>query len=812
MVPDINEGNLNLTEEICWNGIKKKKNWSAAGPDGICNFWWKKLTSVLHVTSSIFIGLINEEKGIEAWYCRGRTVLIEKLGEWSKENQRPITCLNTHYKWLTSILLIFQNSHLSKYNLMQIDQRGSKEGTSGTVNNLLIDDMVSRDVALRRRNIFYYWIDVKKAFDSVSHSWVSKMYKIHRVPTKLSKMVENIIKKWNLVLVIPVKDGYVQTESIKLTNGILQGDSLCPSLYTLSKNVISWLIRSFEGYMLSKPICKKVTHLLFIDDLKGYIKSREALIFCLRVIWHAMQCAGLLWNMKKCKYLEMKRGSFVEGDPIPIVEGVHVPSLKADETYKFMGVPQFSENDMKSLEADLLMKIKKRTHIVWSSGLSDLHKVTASNLFINSGIEYYFWTLRFNIQTLKEFDSTIRGIMNKLGAKHTNIMNSILYMPRGRGGRGLRSLEVAYKEIKIKAAVKLLNDDEDRMKVVRKFHYDRMLTSSYSLFKNSKLYAQELDLKLDITADDFVVHYEEADGETKDTNDVKVISKEIIRRRNNRYHMDICKSTWQGVNFVSRLEDELVVKDYFSWLRMWKTCPTSIVTEFFLMFYQVLSTKCYLQTRSSQDIPDKKCRICNVGDEHVKHILSNCPVLVKKSYKTRHDNALKCFIFPMLHHFKLIDEIPPWYSNKKVTPYLEKDDVKFWWDVPEYSGKEDTDEQESNPLRPDGKIMFKNGEETIILLIEMTVPWMGNRFEKYLFKKDKYKDIIQNLKLENPGSKVDQITLVVDGFGGYGADLRANIKKVMTDRKKQDSVIMNMQKTVLSSLSNISRRFKVNAM
>ena len=403
--------------------------------------------------------------------------------------------------------------------------------------------------------------------------------------------------------------------------------------------------------------------------------------------------------------------------------------------------------------------------------------------------------------------------MNKLGAKHTNIMNSVLYLPRGRGGRGLRSLEVAYKEIKIKAAVKLLNDDDDdRMKVVRQFHYNRMATSSYSIFKNSKLYAQELGLQLEISANDFNVRYREPDGNILDTKDVKVISKEIVKRRNNQYQMEICKSSWQGVNFVSRLEDDRVIKDYFSWLKKWKTCPTSITTEFFLMFYQVLSTKCYLETRSNHPIPDKKCRLCNIGDEHVKHILSNCPVLAKKSFKTRHDNTLKSFIFPMLHHFKLIDQIPPWYSNQKVTPYIEKDEIKFWWDIPEYSGKEDVVEDSSKPRRPDGKIIFKNGDETIILLIEITVPWMTNRYDKLLFKQDKYKDIIQNLKLENPGSKVDQITLVMDVFGGYGDDLRTNIKKVITDRKTQDSVIKNMQKCVLSSLSNISRRFKVNTM
>ena len=32
LVPDVHEGDLNLSEEICWNGIKKKKNWSANWP------------------------------------------------------------------------------------------------------------------------------------------------------------------------------------------------------------------------------------------------------------------------------------------------------------------------------------------------------------------------------------------------------------------------------------------------------------------------------------------------------------------------------------------------------------------------------------------------------------------------------------------------------------------------------------------------------------------------------------------------------------------------------------------------------------
>ena len=669
--------------------------------------------------------------------------------------------------------------------------------------------MISRDATLHKRNVFFYWIDVKKAFDSVSHSWLIEMLELHRVPVKLLKMIENIIGKWNLVLVIPVKDGNVETGLISLTNGILQGDSLCPSLYTLSKNAISWLIRSFEGYTMSAPIKEKITHSLFIDDLKGYAKSRERLIFTMGVIMEAMQKAGLIWNLKKCRYLEIYRGKFVEGQPIKINENVCVPSLEKEETYKFMGVPQFTKNDVDNLQEQLLKIIKQRAHIVWSSELSDLHKVMACNTFVNGNVEYFFWTLKMNIDTLKKFDSTIRNVMNTTGAKHTNLMNSVLYSPRHKGGRGLKSLETTYKETKIKVAFKLLSDEDKRMKIVQKFHKVHLETSSYSILKDAKKYAEELGLPLIVEEDKFVMQYTGKNGESQETDDIKVVSKEIVNRRNQHHHVEICNSQWQGVNYRSRIEDENVIRDYFSWLRKWITCPTSIVSEFFLMFYQMLATKCFLSTRSKEEVIDTRCRMCKNGEESVKHVISNCSEIVKTGYKRRHDNALKCFVFPMLHFFGLVDKIPPWYSNQQVTPYMENERAKFWWDIPEYNGMEEEKQDERKRPRPDGKIIYEKDDEKVILLIEITIPWTENRVHKYAFKCSKYNDIITNLKLEYPGYKVDQITLVMDVFGGYGPDLRENIGKVLSTRFTQDSIIKNMQKSVISSLSNISRTFKV---
>ena len=91
----------------------------------------------------------------------------------------------------------------------------------------------------------------------------------------------------------------------------------------------------------------------------------------------------------------------------------------------------------------------------------------------------------------------------------------------------------------------------------------------------------------------------------------------------------------------------------------------------------------------------------------------------------------------------------------------------------------------------------------------MTVPWIQNRDEKLKYKAGKYNNILANIRLENPEYTVDQITLVMDVFGGYGKDLVENIRKVVPLKKDAESIIMNMQKSVISSCANLSRTFKI---
>ena len=170
----------------------------------------------------------------------------------------------------------------------------------------------------------------------------------------------------------------------------------------------------------------------------------------------------------------------------------------------------------------------------------------------------------------------------------------------------------------------------------------------------------------------------------------------------------------------------------------------------------------------------------------------------------RHNQALKCFFFPVLKKCKFIEDVPSWFTSIDVKPHYENDEYSVFWDVPEYSGRDD--ETIRDGARPDGKLIMKN--EKKIFLIEQTVPWLSNRDEKYDLKTNKYLEVQAFLRVEFPEYEIGQVTLVMDVFGGYSKNLRENVEKVL-DEEEAKVVVRDMQKAVVSNDAHLVRIFKM---
>ena len=122
----------------------------------------------------------------------------------------------------------------------------------------------------------------------------------------------------------------------------------------------------------------------------------------------------------------------------------------------------------KEVQRDASKEYIRRLSVIWSSSLSFTRKVNATNSFATSVLLYHMWTADWPIEHLRELDRSTRQIMNDNKAKHKHESTSLLYLPVGKGGKGMQELETLYKT-KIKTVHYLTVSADPHIQLVSTF-------------------------------------------------------------------------------------------------------------------------------------------------------------------------------------------------------------------------------------------------------------------------------------------------------------------------------------------------------
>ena len=102
------------------------------------------------------------------WFTEEVTYLLPKSNETNvPKNYRPITYLPTMYKILISIITERTYRFLHNNNILPTEQKGSKKGSYGCKDQLLIRKMLLENSRCSCKNLSTAWIDYRKTFDSV---------------------------------------------------------------------------------------------------------------------------------------------------------------------------------------------------------------------------------------------------------------------------------------------------------------------------------------------------------------------------------------------------------------------------------------------------------------------------------------------------------------------------------------------------------------------------------------------------------------------------------------------------------------------
>ena len=119
----------------------------------------------------------------------GRTVLLLKdKGKGNKmSNYRPITCLPLTRRLITGIAADEIYNHLEQNYLLPGEQKDCCRNSRGTKDQLLIGKAVMENCKRRKVGLSMAWIDYRKAYNMVPHSWIKKSMKMCAVADNISR-------------------------------------------------------------------------------------------------------------------------------------------------------------------------------------------------------------------------------------------------------------------------------------------------------------------------------------------------------------------------------------------------------------------------------------------------------------------------------------------------------------------------------------------------------------------------------------------------------------------------------------------------
>ena len=195
----------------------------------------------------------------------------------------------------------------------------------------------------RHTNLGMAWIDYKKAYDMVPHSWISESLELVQVSDNILEFVKRSMANWQTELTSCGES----LAKVNIRTGIFQGDSLSPLFVICIIPVTYVLSKAKTRYTLGGG--EKINHLLFMDDLKLYGKSENETKGLVSTVEVFNQDIGMEFGIRKSGVIIMDRGKVKSRERIELPSGEKIREIEEDG-YKYLGILEYDrvkEQEMK---------------------------------------------------------------------------------------------------------------------------------------------------------------------------------------------------------------------------------------------------------------------------------------------------------------------------------------------------------------------------------------------------------------------------------------------------------------------------------
>lgn len=118
--------------------------------------------------------------------------------------------------------------------------------------------MIVGKIKRTKQDIYWAYIDYKKTFDSVPHSWLKEILEIYKITPAIVSTLNTMMKEWQT----NINFQNSKIEEIKRKKGIFQGDSLSDLWFCLTLNPLSTILNSMKSGFRPENSSEKIEHLI----------------------------------------------------------------------------------------------------------------------------------------------------------------------------------------------------------------------------------------------------------------------------------------------------------------------------------------------------------------------------------------------------------------------------------------------------------------------------------------------------------------------------------------------------------------------
>ena len=272
----------------------------APGRDGLSYEVYKEIIDICESDlKDVYNEILSGQIQNLSLFTEGIIILIPKSRDAVSLSQfRPITLLNCDNKILMKILS--QRLKPCLPEIISPEQTCAVPGRNIVMNLTAIRNIISYFEKHRNKKVAgLIDVDLNKAFDRVSHKFMTKILKIIKLPEKFCKCISLL---YNNTYSQVLMNGHL-TPAIPIKCGIRQGCPMSMTLFIICLNpLLTILNKSVTGLKIG---ASKFTLRAYADDITILTQTQEDVQKSESILARYCTASGMIVNVSKSKYLPL---------------------------------------------------------------------------------------------------------------------------------------------------------------------------------------------------------------------------------------------------------------------------------------------------------------------------------------------------------------------------------------------------------------------------------------------------------------------------------------------------------------------------